>query len=114
MHAENEFEDALTNLWSFVCPCRFSSPSIVSDAEYQAKACLKLSNWLKQNYSDLRLDDLVLDMQSDFEMADSSSPGRGRPSSGDERLSSKPPLGPIIEEIVGTDTKLSTHLCSIL
>ncbi|CAB4320759.1 unnamed protein product [Prunus armeniaca] len=51
---------------------------------------------------------------SDFEMADSSSPGRGRPSFGDERLSSKPPLGPIIGEIVGTATKLSTHLCSIL
>ncbi|CAL8176286.1 unnamed protein product [Prunus armeniaca] len=44
-------------------------------------------------------------------MADSSSPGRGRPSFGDEILSSKPPLGPIIEEIVGTATKLSTRLC---
>ncbi|BFG41754.1 hypothetical protein CerSpe_280280 [Prunus speciosa] len=66
------------------------------------------------NYSDLRLDDIVLNTRSDFEMTDSSSPGRGRPSFGDESLSSKPTLGPIIEEIVCTATKLSTHLCSIL
>ncbi|CAL9022136.1 unnamed protein product [Prunus brigantina] len=114
MHAENKFEDALTNLWSFVRPCMVSSLSIVSDADnsiLKAKACLKLSNWLKQNYSDLRLHDIVLNMRSDFEMADSSSPGRGRPSFGNEILSSKPPLGPIIEEIVGTATKLSTRLC---
>ncbi|BBH09489.1 target of rapamycin, partial [Prunus dulcis] len=120
MHAENKFEDALTNLWSFVRPCMVSSLSIVSDADnsiLKAKACLKLSNWLKQNYSDLRLDDIVLNMRSDFEMADYSSPGTGRPSFGDEILSSKPPLGPIIEEIYGQDSLLTPnentlHSCS--
>ncbi|KAM2903393.1 hypothetical protein COP2_003214 [Malus domestica] len=114
MHAENKFEDSLTNLWSFVRPCMISSPSIGSDADngiLKAKACLKLSNWLKQNYSDSRVDDIVLNMRSDFDMTDSSSPGRVSASLGNEILSSKTRLGPIIEEIVGTATKLSTQLC---
>ncbi|KAK9901953.1 hypothetical protein M0R45_001823 [Rubus argutus] len=115
MHAEKNLEDALTNLWSFVSPVIVSSPSIVSDADnsiLKAKACLKLSNWLKQIYSDSRLDGIIIKIRSDFDMANSSSPSRGGPSFVDEILSSKPPLGSIIEEIVGTATKLSLlHLC---
>ncbi|PRQ23388.1 putative non-specific serine/threonine protein kinase [Rosa chinensis] len=114
MHAENNLEDALTNLWSFVSPIMISSPSIEFDADngiLKAKACLKLSNWLKQKYSDSRLDGIIVKMRSDFDMAYSSSPSRGGPSFVDEILISKPPLGPIVEEFVGTATKLSTHLC---
>lgn len=114
MHAEKNLEDALTNLWSFVSPVMVSSPSIVSDTDnsiLKAKACLKLSNWLKQNYSDSRLDGIIIKMRSDFDIANSSSPSRGGLSFVDEILSSEPPLGSIIEEIVGTATKLSTHLC---
>ncbi|XP_059443210.1 uncharacterized protein LOC132175321 isoform X2 [Corylus avellana] len=75
MHAENKFEDAFTNLWSFVRPCMVSSESIVSNADdniLKARACLKLSDWLRQDYSDLSLDIIVLKMRADFNMDDSS------------------------------------------
>lgn len=114
MHAEKKFEDALTNLWSFVRPCMVSSESIVSNADdnvLKAKACLKLSDWLRQDYSDLSLDIIVLKMRADFNKDDSSILGQGGPSFSSENLSSRSSVGPIIEEIVGTATKLSTHLC---
>ncbi|XP_024923755.3 uncharacterized protein LOC107435549 [Ziziphus jujuba] len=113
MHAENKFEDAFTNLWSFVRPCMVSSASVVSEADescLKAKACLKLSRWLRQNYSELRLDVIVLKMCSDFDRAYSNF-GRSRPSSSDENLSFGPSVGSVIEEIVGSATKLSTQLC---
>lgn len=114
MHAENKFEAAFTNLWSFVRSCMVSSASIVSDAEenfLKAKACLKLSSWLKQNCSALRLDIIVPMMLSDFGATNSVTFDRDGPSLGDENSSCKTSLGPVIEEIVGTATKLSTRLC---
>ncbi|XP_050364402.1 uncharacterized protein LOC126783062 [Argentina anserina] len=114
MYAENNVEDALTNLWSFVSPIMVSSLSMKFDADnsiLKAKACLKLSKWLKKKYTDFKLDEIVVKMRSDFEMANSSSPSRGRSSFVDEVIISKAPLGPIVEELVGTATKLSTHLC---
>ncbi|KAL6211608.1 hypothetical protein ACLB2K_016831 [Fragaria x ananassa] len=114
MHVENNLEDALTNLWSFVSPIMISSPSVEFDADnstLKAKACLKLSNWLKKKYTDSRLTEIIVKMRSDFDMANSSSPSIGGPSFLDEISISKPPLGPIVEELVGTATKLSTHLC---
>ncbi|XP_062092419.1 uncharacterized protein LOC133798215 [Humulus lupulus] len=110
MHAERKFEDALTGLWSFVRPCMISSASLDSNSDdsfLKAKACLKLSHWLRQSYSDLRLDKIVTDMLSDF----GSSFGTDRPTFSDETLSGTPSIGPIIEEMVGSATKLSTHLC---
>nr|XP_011458374.1 PREDICTED: serine/threonine-protein kinase SMG1-like [Fragaria vesca subsp. vesca] len=114
MHVENNLEDALTNLWSFVSPIMISSPSAEFDADnstLKAKACLKLSNWLKKKYTDSRLTEIIVKMRSDFDMANSSSPSRGGPTFLEEISISKPPLGPIVEELVGTATKLSTHLC---
>ena len=114
MHAENKFEDAFTNLWSFVRPFMVSSASIVSNADdniLKAKACLKLANWLRRYHSDVNLDIFVLKMRADFNMADSSFLGQDGPSCSNEDLTSRPKLGPIIEEIVGTAMKLSTHLC---
>ncbi|KAF5448742.1 hypothetical protein F2P56_029247 [Juglans regia] len=114
MHAEHKYEDAFTNLWSFVRPCMVYSESVVSNAEkniLKAKACLKLSDWLRRDYSDLSLDIIVLDMQADFKKDYSSFYGRGGPSFSSENQSSRPIVGHIIEEIVGTATKLSTHLC---
>lgn len=105
MHAERKFEDALTSLWSFVRPCMTSSASLVSESDdslLKAKACLKLSHWLRQSYSDLRLDKIVPEMLSDFETS---------PSFSDETLSSRPSIGLIIEEMVGSASKMSTRLC---
>lgn len=114
MHAENKFEDAFTNLWSFVRPWMVSSASVVSEADdscLKAKACLKLSCWLRQNHSDLRLETIVPKMCSDFATADSTHFDRSRPSFSDENISSAQSIGPLIEEIVGSATKLSTRLC---
>ncbi|KAL5855729.1 hypothetical protein ACOSQ4_005531 [Xanthoceras sorbifolium] len=117
MYAQNKFEDAFANLWTFVRPLMLSSASVVFDSNdsfLKAKACLKLSNWLRRDYPNLSLENIVLKMLADFNMADISSFVRGGPSSNDEKLSSNLSVGLIIEEIVGTATKLSTHLCSTM
>ncbi|XP_027910249.1 serine/threonine-protein kinase SMG1-like [Vigna unguiculata] len=111
-YAENKFEDAFTNLWSFLHPCMFSSkPSIISDVEeriLKAKACLKLSDWLRRDYSDWSPEGVVLQMAADFDLAESSPHGKD---GSKENLSCKSNLGSIIEEIVGTTTKLSSRIC---
>lgn len=114
MHAEKKFEDAFTNLLSFVRPCMVSSASVVSEADdscLKAKACLKLSLWLRQNHSEFRLETIVPKICSDFSTADSTQFDKSRPSFIDEDLNFMPSIGPLIEEIVGSATKLSTHLC---
>ncbi|KAJ0077716.1 hypothetical protein Patl1_36279 [Pistacia atlantica] len=103
LHSQNKYEDAFVKLWSFVCPLMLSSVPVVSgssDSYLKAKACLKLSNWLRRDYPDLSLENIVLKMCADFNMADISSFGGGGTSSVDEKLSSKPSVGVIIEEMV--------------
>lgn len=114
MHAEDKLEDALTNLWSLLHPIMFSSSLVVSDSYddvLKAKACLKFSNWLQEDYSDLRVTDTVLKMQADFNVTQTSPPGRplGSFSGGD--LNVKPNVKAIVEGLVGAATKLSTQLC---
>ncbi|XP_057963612.1 uncharacterized protein LOC131154843 [Malania oleifera] len=115
MHAENKIEDAIENLWTFVHPCIISSASIVSDADdsiLKAKACLKLSKWLRQHLSYMMSsENIVLKMLADFNITDSSSPGKAGVAFSEHNLSSKPSVGLITEEIVGTATKLSSHIC---
>ncbi|KAM7253507.1 hypothetical protein ACFE04_021661 [Oxalis oulophora] len=104
LHAENNFVSALENIWSFVSPCLVRSTSVVSNTDesmLKTKACLKLVKWLKQDYLDFNLEAVVRSMQADFNQ-------------GYEILSSTPSLGLIIEEIVGTALKMSTHLCSAI
>ncbi|XP_047153603.1 serine/threonine-protein kinase SMG1-like isoform X2 [Vigna umbellata] len=111
-YAENKFEDAFTNLWSFLHPCMVSpKPSIISDVKeriLKAKACLKLSDWLRRDYSDWSPEGVVLKMAADFDLAESSPHGKD---GSKENLSCKSNLGSIIEEIVGTTTKLSSSIC---
>ncbi|XP_057992028.1 uncharacterized protein LOC110665069 isoform X4 [Hevea brasiliensis] len=117
MYEENKFEDAFANLWSFIRSCMFSPASIVSDSDdniLKAKACLKLSGWLRRDYLDLNLENIVHRMLADFSVDDKALLSRGGPSVNDENLSSKLSLRIIVEEIVGTATKLSTQLCSIM
>ncbi|XVE94112.1 hypothetical protein REPUB_Repub01dG0253200 [Reevesia pubescens] len=114
MHAENKIEDAFADLWSFLCPCLCSSSLIVNDVDdgmLKAKACLKLSKWLRRDYSSLSFENIVLRMLADLNVANVSSSGTAGQSFSDENLSSKLSLDVIIEEIVGTATKLSTQLC---
>lgn len=113
-HAESNFEDAFTNLWSFIRPCMVNLKSTVSDVDdciLKAKACLKLSDWLRQDFSDFSLENIVFRMQADFNVSDASSLGGSMCSCNDENLKSKPRLSLVIEEMVGTFTKLSSRLC---
>ncbi|KAL7002755.1 Serine/threonine-protein kinase smg1 [Sarracenia purpurea var. burkii] len=117
MHAENRIEDAFTNLWSFVRPCIVSSASVVFDVDVNvlnAKACLKLSDWLRRDFSDRSLENIVLKMLPDFGKSDISSLGSAACSFSDDNLNSKPNVGLIVEELVGTAAKLSSRLCPFL
>ncbi|XP_022748650.1 serine/threonine-protein kinase SMG1-like isoform X2 [Durio zibethinus] len=114
MHAENKIEDAFANLWSFLHPYFCSSSLIVNDVDdgmLKAKACLKLSNWLRRDYSSLSFENIVLRMLADLNVANVSSSSTDGHSFSAENLSTKLSLDVIIEEIVGTATKLSTQLC---
>ncbi|KAK6946177.1 Serine/threonine-protein kinase SMG1 [Dillenia turbinata] len=119
MYAENRFEDAFTNLWSYIRSCMVSSATHVSEADdiLKAKACLKLSSWLRKDYPDMSLASILLKMRQDFNgtnPTDIASLGTDAPLFRDEDLSSKDYLNLIIEEIVGTATKTSTRLCPTL
>ncbi|OMO75230.1 hypothetical protein CCACVL1_16263 [Corchorus capsularis] len=114
MHSENKIEDAFANLWSFLRPCMCSSAFTVNDVDdgmLKAKACLKLSNWLRQDHSSLSFENIVLRMQADLNVANVSSIGIGGQCFNNENKSPKLSLDLIVEEIVGTATKLSTQLC---
>ncbi|XP_075074220.1 uncharacterized protein LOC107823315 [Nicotiana tabacum] len=113
MHAEDKFEDALTSLWSYVRSSVISSSFVASDAidrVLKAKACLKLSNWLQEGYSNSGMKDIVLKIRCDF----STSPGREESSFILDNLASKENVNATIEELVGTATKLSSQLCPTL
>lgn len=115
MHTENKIEDAFANLWSFVRPCMGSSSLTVKDTGdglLKAKACLRLSDWLRQDCQDLEA--VVLNMHAELYEESKTSISRVGSSYNDPDLSSeepKPSLDVIIEEMVGTVTKLSTQLC---
>ncbi|XP_019454155.1 PREDICTED: serine/threonine-protein kinase SMG1-like [Lupinus angustifolius] len=111
LYAENKFDDAFSNLWSFLRPSMVSSASRISDADertLKAKACLKLADWLKRDYSDWSPESIVLKVPADFDMAESAPPGRD---GNEENINCKQKLSLITEEIVGTATKLSTQIC---
>ncbi|KAL2328900.1 hypothetical protein Fmac_022327 [Flemingia macrophylla] len=110
-YAENKFEDAFAELWSFLLPCMVSSTSRMSDADeriLKAKACLKLADWLRRDYSDWSPESIVLKMPKDFDMSESAPLGKD---GSEENMSCKLTLGSITEEIVGTATKLSSRIC---
>ncbi|CAN4112297.1 unnamed protein product [Withania somnifera] len=113
MHAEDKFEDALTSLWSFIRPSMISTSFVASDTIdkiLKAKACLKLSNWLQEDYSNSGMKDIVLKIRCDF----STSPNKEKSSFILDSLTSKENVSAIIEELVGTATKLSSQICPTL
>ncbi|KAJ0087798.1 hypothetical protein Patl1_32984 [Pistacia atlantica] len=86
--------------FKFICPLNEDLVPGSSDSYLKAKAWLKLSNWLRRDYPDLSLENIVLKMCADFNMADISPFAGGGTSFVDEKLSSKPSVGVIIDEIV--------------
>ncbi|XP_059314115.1 uncharacterized protein LOC132064955 isoform X1 [Lycium ferocissimum] len=113
VRAEDKFEDALTGLWSLIRSSMVSSSFVASDTidkVLKAKACLKLSNWLQEDYSNSGMKDIVLQFRGDF----NTSPGREESSFILDNLTCKENVNAIIQELVGTATKLSSQLCPTL
>ncbi|GAB4853946.1 Serine/threonine-protein kinase smg1 [Ancistrocladus abbreviatus] len=109
MFAENKIADAFSNMWSYVRSCMLSFNGVGSsagDSFLKAKACLKLSNWLRRDYPGLSLEEIFHKIHSDLNMVDDINE-----SSGEDRLAPAPSLHMIIEEIAGRAAKLSTRLC---
>ncbi|KVI01957.1 hypothetical protein Ccrd_019751 [Cynara cardunculus var. scolymus] len=112
MHAENRLEEAYTGIWSFLSPSIVSSSAAVSVAAadaLKAKACLKLSNWLRRDHMDANLENIIFKMRSEL-AARSTSLGEELRHT-DDNMNSKPRMNLIVEELVGTATKLSSRLC---
>lgn len=109
MHAENKFVDAVNEMWSFVRPCLLSSQGPEStglDNYLKAKACLKLSTWLRQGCSGVNLENIVLKIYKDCNSDDSKDV-----CSVEEILASGSSMNHKLEEIVGAALKMSTRLC---
>lgn len=112
-YTEDKYEDALTSLWSLVHSYMTSPLLTASDADsiLKAKACLKLSAWLSQKNLYNNLENVLYKMHADFAdfwTLDSTSLSRSRISAPDLNYNL------ILEEIVGTTTKLSTHFCPVM
>lgn len=108
MHAEDKYEDAFTNLWSYVRPCMVSSASFVPNADetiLKAKACLKLSDWL-HDHEESCLEVIAPRIQEDFNRANFSYIDKGTVSTSDKKS-----IRAIADKISGTSIKLSTNIC---
>ncbi|KAM0938032.1 putative non-specific serine/threonine protein kinase [Dioscorea sansibarensis] len=115
-YAEGKHEEALINLWSFVHADMLSSTShaLETGTFLKAKACLKLSSWLRQGGLGSSLRTILLKIHEDFQKSNvenSSSIHINGSSCADSEMAYDPNLNAILEEIVGTAIKLSCHLC---
>nr|XP_019702664.1 serine/threonine-protein kinase SMG1 isoform X2 [Elaeis guineensis] len=115
-HAEGKNEEALLDLWSLVRDDMLSTTATASatGSVLKAKACLKLSNWLRQENPDINLHNILFKICEDFHACNASdnfSFTRGRLSFSDGHVTSDANYHAVLEEIVGTATKLSCHLC---
>ncbi|KAH9620587.1 hypothetical protein KSS87_005701 [Heliosperma pusillum] len=109
MYSENKFMDAFTHMWSYVKSCFVSLESldfVMPEHQLKAKACLKLSNWLRRDYGDFSVENVVLDVVTTFNQC-----GGGNESSAEESMIFKPNTRLVIEELAGIATKLATRLC---
>ncbi|KAL9245034.1 hypothetical protein vseg_018733 [Gypsophila vaccaria] len=109
LYAENKFSDAFAYMWSYVKSSFLSSEcvdSIVADNRLMAKACLKFSNWLRQDYADFSVKDVVGDVVTNFNQSRG-----GNESLMKECMTSEPSTLLVVEEIAGIAAKLATRLC---
>ncbi|KAK9165650.1 hypothetical protein Scep_000841 [Stephania cephalantha] len=114
MHAENKLDGAFMKLWSIVHDCMLSPTTTApntAESSLKAKACLKLSAWLRQNYSAFRLEPIIFRMLEDFNC---SSLGNSESSLNSVSLSSERDFNLILEELFGLAAKLSSHLCPVM
>ncbi|KAJ0981772.1 hypothetical protein J5N97_010027 [Dioscorea zingiberensis] len=115
-YAEGKREEALISLWSLVRADMLSTTTLALETGtlLKAKACLKLSSWLRQGGLDTSLRTILLKMHEDFKKSNvqnsSLIPSTGFSCAGVD-TTYDPNLSVILEEIVGTAIKLSCHLC---
>ncbi|KAJ0981758.1 hypothetical protein J5N97_010013 [Dioscorea zingiberensis] len=116
-YAEGKREEALISLWSLVRADMLSTTTLALETGtlLKAKACLKLSSWLRQGGLDTSLRTILLKMHEDFKKSNvqnsSLIPSTGFSCAGVD-TTYDPNLSVILEEIVGTAIKLSCHLCA--
>lgn len=117
-HSGGKHEEALVDLWSLVCPSVLSPNICASEigAALKAKACLKVSTWLRQEISDVSLRKVLHMICKDFAVSDAfdGSFTSGSFLLGDGKVTSVANCNVILEEIVGITTKVSCHLCPTL
>ncbi|GAB2267283.1 Serine/threonine-protein kinase smg1 [Dionaea muscipula] len=109
MYAENKIVDAYVNMWSFIRSgmlCLETVDSTVEHGFLKAKACLKLIDWLRQDYPDVRLEEVLSTIYNELNKVD----GAYELSMMDV-LVSGPSMHLITEKIAGAAAKLSTRLC---
>ncbi|KAJ8766647.1 hypothetical protein K2173_001167 [Erythroxylum novogranatense] len=87
--AINRYEDAFANLWSFI----------------------RLVLMVAKDYPDLLLENVIRKVETDFSMDEKFSGGNSGHAVDIEMSNFKSTLHVLVEEIVGTATKLSTKLC---
>ncbi|XP_071733671.1 uncharacterized protein [Rutidosis leptorrhynchoides] len=106
MRAEKRIEEAYAGLWSFISPSIVPSSTLVSAADddaLKAKACLKLSSWLRKDNFNVSLENIILSIRSEL--------GVEQLMSSEDDTNSRLKMDLLVEELVGTVTKLSTRLC---
>ncbi|XP_059068021.1 uncharacterized protein LOC131052623 [Cryptomeria japonica] len=117
LFAEGNSEESISELWSLVRSYIPVSPaSVVSafDNSMKAKACLKLSSWLKQTYSEIHWPNFLTKMNLDnlwFKSCEFTSNVEEGSSSREANLMSVTSYTLIVEEVVGASIKTSTLLC---
>lgn len=114
-YAEGKHEEALLDLWSLMCSTFLSSSPFSSDFSnvLKAKACLKLSSWLRQESSNITLGKVLSKIRDDFSVRSEFDDSFSRPrllSSGGNSFSDAN-WSMILEEVVGIATKVSCNLC---
>ncbi|URD73045.1 PI3Kc [Musa troglodytarum] len=116
-HAKGNHEEAILDSWSFIGDNMRSTATISSgtDGVLRAKACLKLSTWLRQGFPNLDFRNVLLKIRQDFSACSkcTSFAGTGL-TSGDAVLITDPDYNQILEEIIGTARKISCNLCPTL
>lgn len=116
LFADGKCEEAIVELWSLVRSyIPFSTLSVsASDNMLKAKACVKLSFWLKEKYTDIHWPNLLPKMSLDnpkFKANDSATNLDEGASSRETGWMSAGSYNLIVEEVVGASIKAATLLC---
>ncbi|WOK92232.1 serine/threonine-protein kinase SMG1-like isoform X1 [Canna indica] len=114
-YAKGNHEEAMLDIWSLIGDNMISATTISSGTGsiVKAKACLKLSTWLRDGYPDQDFRNVLFKMRQELNACSISSSFSGTGLS-DISLNNDPNYNEILEEIVGRASKISCNLCPTL